>query len=134
MESASQQKPFLGVCVGMQLLANTGYDKGKHNGLGWIEGDVKKLPKESIKLPHMGWNEVLIKTKKNDLINDDKNYNYYFVHSFYFNCKSKTNEIAITEYGINFASIISKENIYGVQFHPEKSSNQGLKLLKKFFA
>ena len=127
-----QKKPFLGICVGMQLLANIGYENGEHIGLGWIEGVIKKLPQKNLKLPHMGWNEALIVTKNNELIKNDKIFNYYFVHSYFFDCKFKINEVGLTNYGINFASIISKDNIYGVQFHPEKSSHQGLNILKNF--
>ena len=126
-----QKKPFLGICVGMQLLANVGYENGKHTGLGWVSGEIKKMSQNNLKLPHMGWNEVVIK-KENDLIRERKTQNYYFVHSYYFECASNENEVATTEYGLNFASVISKENIYGVQFHPEKSSLNGLKLLKNF--
>ena len=126
-----QKKPFLGICVGMQLLANVGYENGKHTGLGWVSGEIKKMSQNNLKLPHMGWNEVVIK-KENDLIREKKTNNYYFVHSYYFECASNENEVATTEYGLNFASVISKENIYGVQFHPEKSSLNGLKLLKNF--
>ena len=79
----------------------------------------------------MGWNEVVIK-KENDLIREEKLHNYYFVHSYYFDCKLQEDEVATTDYGLNFTSIISKDNIHGVQFHPEKSSLQGLKLLKNF--
>ena len=79
----------------------------------------------------MGWNEVLIK-KENKLIKNEEEKNYYFVHSYYFECKSTKNEIASTNYGLNFTSIVSKENIYGVQFHPEKSSSQGLRLIRNF--
>ena len=124
-----KKKPFLGICVGMQLLANTGYENGSHFGLGWIDGQIKRIPQKNLKLPHMGWNEVVIK-KDNDLIKEK--YNYYFVHSYYFDCKFKENEVATTDYGLNFTSVISKENIYGVQFHPEKSSLYGLRLLNNF--
>ena len=126
-----QKKPFLGICVGMQLLANVGYENGSHTGLGWVSGEIRKIVQNNLKLPHMGWNEVVIK-KENDLIKEEKSHNYYFVHSYYFECKSHENKIATTDYGLNFASVISKENIYGVQFHPEKSSTNGLKLLKNF--
>ena len=126
-----KKKPFLGICVGMQLLANIGYENGSHVGLGWIDGQIKKIPQKNLKLQHMGWNEVLIK-KDNDLIKEKEKYNYYFVHSYYFDCKLKENEVATTDYGLNFTSVISKENIYGVQFHPEKSSLYGLRLLNNF--
>ena len=126
-----QKKPFLGICVGMQLLATKSYENGVHQGLGWIDGEIIKIPQTNLKLPHMGWNEVLIK-KENKLIKNEEEKNYYFVHSYYFECKSTKNEIASTNYGLNFTSIVSKENIYGVQFHPEKSSSQGLRLIRNF--
>tara|TARA_B100001057_G_scaffold328150_1_gene328467 strand:+ start:1813 stop:2442 length:630 start_codon:yes stop_codon:yes gene_type:complete len=126
-----KKKPFLGICVGMQMLAEIGEENGTHDGLGWIDGRIRKLPEDNLKLPHMGWNVVIpTNSKYNNLItaNDD----YYFIHSFYFDCANKDNILAETKYGTNFASIVGKENIYGVQFHPEKSSSQGLNLLKKF--
>ena len=125
------KKPFLGICVGMQLLANVSYENGKHEGLGWIKGKIKKIPNEGMKLPHMGWNEVKI-TNKNDLIKENSLKNYYFVHSYYFDCENEVNKVGITNYGINFTSFVCKENIYGVQFHPEKSSSQGLDMIKNF--
>ncbi len=128
----NKQKPFLGICVGMQLLASKSYENGEHQGLNWIKGEIKRMPNENIKLPHMGWNEIILKNTKNQLIKvSDKN-DFYFVHSYYFDCKHKENIIALSNYGIDFASIISKENIYGVQFHPEKSSVQGLEIIKNF--
>ncbi len=128
------KKPFLGICVGMQLLGTTSYENGIHNGLGWIDGEIKKIPQKGLKLPHMGWNEVSIKIKENKIIKEEKEKNFYFVHSYFFECKDKKNEVASTVYGKNFASIISKENIYGVQFHPEKSACQGLRLIKNFIS
>ena len=127
-----KKKPFLGICVGMQLLADVGYEDGTHSGLGWIEGKIKKMPDYKQKLPHMGWNEITIKRNNHLIKKEPKNYNYYFIHSYYFDCKSRENEVASTKYGLNFTSVVSKENIYGVQFHPEKSSSQGLKILKNF--
>ena len=128
----NKQKPFLGICVGMQLLASKSYENGEHQGLNWIKGEIKKMPNENIKLPHMGWNEIILKNTKNQLVKvSDKN-DFYFVHSYYFDCKHKENIIALSHYGIDFASIISKENIYGVQFHPEKSSVQALEIIKNF--
>ena len=126
------KKPFLGICVGMQLLANISFENGQHKGLGWIPGKINKLPSNGLKLPHMGWNEVKIKHNDNHLIKPDEINDFYFVHSYYFDCDNKENAMGTTDYGINFTSLISKENIYGVQFHPEKSSKQGLNLIKKF--
>ena len=128
----NKKKPFLGICVGMQMLANKSEEKGLHQGLGWIEGKIKKLPDTDLKMPHMGWNIVKPITHNNNLIK--KPDDYYFVHSYYFECAQKENILAETQYGINFSSIVAKENIYGVQFHPEKSSSQGLNLIKKFMS
>ena len=125
-----EKKPFFGICVGMQLLADNSEENGNHNGLGWINGTIKKLPSKTLKMPHMGWNSIKLKNRDNKIkpIETD----YYFVHSYYFDCKNSENILAETNYGINFPSIVSKENIYGLQFHPEKSSNQGLDLIKNF--
>ena len=134
-ESVLKNKiPFLGICVGMQLLADVSYENGKHQGLGWIKGSIKKLTGENIKLPHMGWNNVNIHTNTFEVFNYEEIRDFYFVHSYYFDCFNKKNIIGSTNYGINFASIVGQENIYGVQFHPEKSSNQGMKLIKNFLS
>ena len=125
-----KKKPFFGICVGMQLLANNSLENGDHRGLGWIDGTIEKLPNENLKMPHMGWNSIRV-LNKNLKINP-KETDYYFVHSYYFNCKNKDNIMAETNYGINFPSIVIKENIYGFQFHPEKSSDQGLDIIKNF--
>ncbi len=124
-----KKKPFLGICVGMQMLATNSEENGIHKGLNWIEGHIKTLPRKNLKLPHMGWNEVRLK-KTNNLI--EKVNDYYFVHSYHFHCADNQHILAETQYGINFSSIVGKENIYGVQFHPEKSSSQGLNLIKNF--
>ena len=125
-----KQRPFFGICVGMQLLAENSQENGNHQGLGWIEGTIKKLPSNKIKLPHMGWNNVKI-VNKNSQIKPEEN-DYYFVHSYYFDCTNSADIVAETKYGINFPSIVNKENVYGCQFHPEKSSNQGLNIIKDF--
>ena len=126
-----KKKPFLGICVGMQMLANISEENGDHEGLGWIDGQIKLLPGNNLKLPHMGWNLVIPTNSKYNNLISTKN-DYYFVHSYYFECADKDNILAETKYGTNFTSIVGKENIYGVQFHPEKSSSQGLNLLKEF--
>ena len=126
-----KKKPFLGICVGMQMLAKMSEENGDHEGLGWIDGQIKLLPGDNLKLPHMGWNLVIPTNSKYNNLISTKN-DYYFVHSYYFDCANKDNILAETKYGTNFASIVGKENIYGVQFHPEKSSSQGLNLLKEF--
>ena len=126
-----KKKPFLGICVGMQMLANISEENGDHEGLGWIDGQIKLLPGDNLKLPHMGWNLVIPTNSKYNNLISTKN-DYYFVHSYYFECADKDNILAETKYGTNFASIVGKENIYGVQFHPEKSSSQGLNLLREF--
>ncbi len=126
-----KKKPFLGICVGMQMLAKKSQENGDHEGLGWIDGQIKLLPGDNLKLPHMGWNLVIPTNSKYNNLISTKN-DYYFVHSYYFECADKNDILAETKYGSNFASIVGKENIYGVQFHPEKSSSQGLNLLKEF--
>ena len=125
-----KKKPFFGICVGMQLLADNSEENGNHNGLGWISGTIKKLPSNKLKMPHMGWNSIKLADDNFKIkpIETD----YYFVHSYYFDCKNKENILAETNYGLNFPSIVNKENIYGVQFHPEKSSDQGLNVIKSF--
>ena len=125
-----KKKPFLGICVGMQMLANISEENGDHEGLGWIDGQIKLLPEDNLKLPHMGLNLVMPTNSKYNNLISTKN-DYYFVHSYYFKCVDKDNILAETKYGTNYASIIGKENIYGVKFHPEKSSSQGLSLLKE---
>ena len=125
-----KKKPFFGICVGMQLLANNSLENGDHKGLGWIEGTIEKLPSENLKMPHMGWNSIKVLNKKLKI--NPKETDYYFVHSYFFNCKNKENILSETNYGINFPSIVNKENIYGLQFHPEKSSDQGLDIIKSF--
>ncbi len=127
----NKKKPFLGICVGMQMLATDSEENGIHKGLGLIDGNIKKLPNNNLKMPHMGWNDVV--PTNNDALRILKNKSdFYFVHSYYFDCNKKENILAETLYGITFPSIVGKENIYGVQFHPEKSSTQGLKLIKEF--
>ena len=127
-----EKKPFLGICVGMQLLAEKSYENGEHSGLGWIKGAIRKLQTNNLKLPHMGWNNVQLINNSYKMKFNEENKDFYFVHSYFFDCFEQNNIVGITDYGLNFPSIVAKENIYGVQFHPEKSSEQGLELIKGF--
>lgn len=127
--------PILGICLGMQLMTKFS-EEGMVQGLGWINADTVLFQKESLpnhlKIPHMGWNSINSKSEHrilNDLTNDDQ---FYFVHSYSVKCQEKEHSLSTTEYGIVFDSGIVRENIVGVQFHPEKSHKAGLKLLKNF--
>ena len=124
--------PILGVCLGMQLFTNHS-EEGFLPGLGWIEGETKKFPKSiNLKVPHMGWNYIK-KGNNNPLsLGLDMNSKYYFVHSYYVKVKNAEHSVLTTSYGIEFDSAISKENIYGVQFHPEKSHRYGMQILQNF--
>lgn len=127
------KKKILGICVGMQIFGNDSTE-GKKSGLNWIEGKVKKINSnnQNLRLPHMGWNSIQI-SKKDPLFNNLENNEYfYFCHSYYFDCLKKNNILAETNYGHKFASIIKNENIYGIQFHPEKSHDSGIKILENF--
>jgi glutamine amidotransferase len=127
--------PVIGICVGMQMMGNRS-DEGKLEGLKWIDSEILKFDENLIqqrtKLPHMGWNDVtpinnhpLFKGLEKDAI-------FYFLHSFYFKCNNPTDSIAFSEYGISFSSAVNRDNIYGIQFHPEKSHQYGEKLLHNF--
>lgn len=124
--------PILGICVGMQILANTS-EEGTSKGLGWIEGSVKKFDVSlTKKIPHMGWNDVVSDTDNHLFDGLKTQAKFYFLHSFYYECADKKNALAIASYGEEFCCAIHKENIYGVQFHPEKSHHFGTRLLKNF--
>ncbi len=125
-------KPFLGICVGMQILADIGYEFGEFTGLGWIPGIVKKLDSKQQPLPHIGWNNIAIKNAHKILNGFYERPDFYFVNSYVYECKESNNVIAETEYGSVFPSIINKNNIFGVQFHPEKSQKAGQLLFKNF--
>jgi len=126
------KKPFLGICVGMQILADIGYEFGEHRGLGWIEGEVRKLEAGDLPLPHIGWNNIEVANNLPLLNGLNNNQDFYFVHSYAFKEKNTENVAARTEYGEKFNSVIAKNNIFGVQFHPEKSQKAGKLLLNNF--
>lgn len=127
--------PILGVCVGMQMLANSS-EEGKLSGLGWVDGYVKRFDRASMlqtkNLPHMGWNNVVAKAEGDLFKGINEENKFYFLHSFYFDCCNESNIIGVTDYGFNFTSAIKKKNIFGVQFHPEKSHHYGGQLLKNY--
>jgi len=131
---------FLGICVGMQLLVDKGFEHGEHAGLGWISGQVVpiKPADKSMKIPHMGWNDVhprkdhahmVLRSTKTDIQEGE---DYYFVHSFMVECKEEQDVLATTEYGGKITASIGRDNYLGVQFHPEKSQQAGLSLISRF--
>lgn len=132
--------PVLGICVGMQMLALSSQE-GKLPGLGWIDGEIKKfIPSSSsssssmnlVRIPHMGWNDVK-PLKTNGLLKGiGSDARFYFLHSYYFQCHKNEDVIAVTDYGTEFACAVNSGNIFGVQFHPEKSHQWGVQLLKNF--
>lgn len=127
------KKPFLGICVGMQVLASFGYENGEHQGLGFINGKVEKIDFPELKVPHMGWNDLIIKNDQHPLLKEISNGDhFYFANSYRFICNNSNNVLGYVNYGCEISSIIAKENIVGVQFHPEKSGDKGLKILSNF--
>lgn len=134
LEFIKSGKFLLGICLGMQLLFQKSYEFGEHSGLGLLEGEIihfeKATLKKGEKIPHMGWN--LVKKAKNSALLEglEDSFYLYFVHSYYLG-ESK-NALGMSHYGIDFVSIVQKENIFGIQPHPEKSHNVGLKILKNF--
>ncbi|MBE9535640.1 MAG: imidazole glycerol phosphate synthase subunit HisH [Proteobacteria bacterium] len=124
-------KPFLGICLGLQLLFEESEEFGSHNGLGLIKGKVARFPKSDLKVPHMGWNDVHISRNSRLLNRSDEGTFFYFVHSYYV-VPSEDVTVSTTDYGQTFTSSIEKDNIFACQFHPEKSQDAGLKLLKRF--
>ena len=125
-----KKKPFLGICVGMQILADKGFEFGEHDGLGWIEGRVEKIKAKV--LPHIGWNNIQIKKQSPIFSNIENLKDFYFVNSYAFNVKDKNLIISETNYGKTFCSAVQKDNIFGVQFHPEKSQKTGQLLIRNF--
>jgi glutamine amidotransferase len=126
--------PFLGICVGMQLLASVGREFGDHEGLGWIEGEVVRIaPNDpSLKIPHMGWNDLHQVRPHPLLAGISEGANVYFVHSYVFRTEDAADVVATADYGGAFVAVVARGNIAGVQFHPEKSQAVGLQLLGNF--
>jgi len=128
------KKPLLGICVGLQMFADVGYEETETKGLGWISGRVSKIDnqKGKYKLPHIGWNQINIFKDSKIFKNIEKNSHMYFVHSYEFLPEDKNVISATTDYSSNIVCSVEKENIFGVQFHPEKSDTNGLKILENF--
>jgi glutamine amidotransferase len=128
------RRPVLGVCVGMQMMARRS-DEGEMQGLGWIDGEVLKLDasrlSDATRLPHMGWNDVH-PTTEDSLFRSLESPRFYFLHSYYFQTERSADVLATTAYGAEFASAVARENVFGTQFHPEKSHQWGVSLLKNF--
>ena len=134
-------RPFLGICVGMQLMAYRGLEHGAHTGLGWIPGEVRALtpprPADTglpvAPIPHMGWNELAIRAPDHPVLAGlGSNAHAYFVHSYGFICEAEADLLALTDYGGPIAAMIGRDNMVGTQFHPEKSQETGLRLIANF--
>ncbi|HTH58190.1 MAG TPA: imidazole glycerol phosphate synthase subunit HisH [Cyclobacteriaceae bacterium] len=127
--------PVLGICVGMQILGKDS-EEGQLNGLGWIDGHVKKIDVSKFThkphVPHMGWNSVKPLHQHPLMEGIDLNQGFYFLHTYFFSCNKKENILCTTEYGNEFASGVYSNNVYGMQFHPEKSHSNGIQLLENF--
>lgn len=134
-EVLEKGKPFYGICVGMQVLAREGHEFGVHRGLGWLNGIVKKfeVDETEFKVPHVGWNEVVV-SNDNPLFDgiSQKDKTFYFTHSYHFVSDDQNLVAANCEYGESFPAAVQKDNIFATQFHPEKSQENGLKVLENF--
>jgi imidazole glycerol-phosphate synthase subunit HisH len=128
------QKPILGICVGLQMFADIGYEETETKGLGWISGKVSKIDNQNdkYKLPHIGWNTINIVKNSKIFQNIENNSHMYFVHSYEFIPEDKNVISATTDYSSNIVCSVEKENIFGTQFHPEKSDKLGLRIIENF--
>jgi glutamine amidotransferase len=134
--AVSNKKPLLGICVGLQMFADIGYEGTETKGLGWISGKVSKIDNKNgeYKLPHIGWNQINIVKDSKIFKNIENNSHMYFVHSYEFIPKDKNVISATTDYSSNIVCSVEKENIFGTQFHPEKSDKIGLKIINNFIS
>ena len=130
----NNKKPLLGICVGLQMFADIGYEETETKGLGWISGKVSKIDNQNgkYKLPHIGWNQINIVKQSKIFENIENNSHMYFVHSYEFLPNDKNVISATTDYSSNIVCSVEKENIFGTQFHPEKSDKIGLKIINNF--
>jgi len=130
----NQKKPLLGICVGLQMFADIGYEETETKGLGWMPGKVSKIDNQNgkYKLPHIGWNQINIVKESKIFKNIDNNSHMYFVHSYEFIPSDKNVISATADYSTNIVCSVEKENLFGTQFHPEKSEKTGLKIIQNF--
>ena len=130
----NQKKPLLGICVGLQMFADIGYEETETKGLGWMPGKVSKIDNQDgkYKLPHIGWNQINIVKESKIFKNIDNNSHMYFVHSYEFIPSDKNVVSATTDYSTNIVCSVEKENLFGTQFHPEKSDKIGLQIIQNF--
>jgi imidazole glycerol-phosphate synthase subunit HisH len=135
-EVMKERKPFLGICLGMQLLATSGFEGGMTQGLNWIPGEVRKLNPvdRNTRVPHMGWDEITVKQDNPFFPGLKRGKDFYFAHSFHFTPSSNECVVATCDYAGGFVAAVQKDNIFATQFHPEKSQENGLKLLENFLA
>lgn len=129
----SKKKPIIGFCLGMQLFAEDSTELGFHQGLGWIKGHIEQMPaSDKARIPHVGWNDVTVRRNAPLFARTDDKPKFYFDHSFHFICP-ESHIAATCDHGMSFVAAVQKDNIFGVQFHPEKSQRNGLKLLRGLF-
>ena len=129
-EVKEKKKRFLGICLGMQLLAEKGFEDGETNGLGFIEGSVQRIPDNNLPTTHIGWNNINVKNNK--YFSTVRDNNFYFVHSFCLQPANPSDVAATVEYGCEITAAVLRDNVFGTQFHPEKSQIEGLEILKNF--
>lgn len=134
IEAAEAGKPVLGLCVGLQLMFEEGYEFGRHAGLGLMRGRVVRFPADGPRVPQIGWNQIEEIRPHPLVVGLDEGTYFYFVHSYYVQADDAADVLAVTEYGIRYASVCAGGSVCGVQFHPEKSQAAGLRLLKNFAA
>lgn len=130
--AVKQGKPLLGICVGMQFLFDEGDEMGIHQGLGLISGKVTRFPEGDYKVPHIGWNQIHFNEEHPLLVNVPPQSYAYFVHSYHCIPEQSKDTVASTPYGQNFSAIVGRGNVYGIQFHPEKSQTTGLQILRNY--
>ena len=129
-EITKNKKKILGICVGMQIFLNKS-EEGKQPGLGWVDGEVIKFDNSDLRVPHIGWNKI-INLKKNKYFDEIDNSEFYFLHSYYCKLENKNEVICNTNYTKDFCSAYQSDNIFGIQFHPEKSHENGIRLINNF--